>query len=441
MTIYLRIGIFLWVLLQGGLAFGGETAKEIQRLLDAGKVGQAYELGLARSAKEAGDPEFDFLFALTAIQVGHPEQAVFALERILFLHPENDRVRLELARAHFMLGNYPEARTQFEIVLTHRPPQNVQEKVKLFLEKIREQERAVRPVYNAYTTIRAGHDTNINSATSNTTVTVPVLGLVTLVENAIELEDDFVEVELGGEALRPISKKRALFGRVGLRVRDNIDTDEFDTDTLNLRGGISFLRKRSIIRVPLQFEYLNLDGENFRNLLISGVEWERPIKGPNWVAVFGQLGRVEYPDQDFRDVDLALVGGAWTHRFGRANRQVKIGVYVGDEDADDDEPGVFKKHNGRDYVGVFGDFQWNLAPRHAFFVSGQYQSSEYDAEHPVFGEVRDDDFLQLATGWNWRWRPKWTINIQLNYSDNDSNIELFSYDRTELYAGLRFTFY
>ena len=326
MTVCLRFGVFLWVLLQGLPAIAGETAKEIERLLDTGSTGRAYELAESRAAKEAGDPEFDFLFALAALAVGHPERAVFALERVLFLHPQNDRVRLELARAQFLLGNYPEARTQFELVLTHRPPTNVRDQIKLFLAKIREREKAVRPSFHVYANINAGHDTNVNSATADSAVSVPALGQVLLDENSQELEDDFVELEIGGEVLRPISKKKILFGKVSFSTRDNSDTDEFDTDILGLRGGISFVGKNSILRVPFQFEQLNLDGEDFRQLFITGIEWERPLTRMDRLAVFGQLGPIEYPDEDFRDVDLVLLGTAWTHHFSQANRLISLGI-------------------------------------------------------------------------------------------------------------------
>lgn len=441
MTLCLRLGVFLWVLLQGLPAIAGQTAKEIERLLDTGSTGRAYELAESRAAKEAGDPEFDFLFALAALAVGHPERAVFALERVLFLHPQNDRVRLELARAQFLLGNYPEARTQFELVLTHRPPTNVRDQVKLFLAKIREQEKAVRPSFHVYANINAGHDTNVNSATADSAVSVPALGQVLLDENSQELEDDFVELEIGGEVLRPISKKKILFGKVSFSTRDNSDTDEFDTDILGLRGGISFVGKNSILRVPLQFEQLNLDGEDFRQLFITGIEWERPLTRMDRLAVFGQLGSIEYPDEDFRDVDLVLLGTAWTHNFGQANRLISLGIYFGDEKAGSDDPDVFREHWGRDYTGVYGRFNWNFTPRQTFYLSASFQTIEHDAPDPVFGDVRDEDLAQITAGWRWQWQPKWTINVELSHYNNDSNLELYSYERTQLHGGVRFGLY
>lgn len=442
MTVCLRLGVFLWVLLQGWPAVAAETAKEIQRLLDTGSANRAYALAESRAAEEAGDPQFDFVYALAAIEVGHPERAVFALERVLFLFPQNDRVRLELARAQFLLGNYPEARTQFELVLTHRPPTNVREQIKLFLAKIKEQEKAVRPSYHSYAIVDAGYDTNINSQTTAGIVDVPALGPVILGPESQEIEDDFVEFEIGGEALRPLSKKKVLFGKASFFSRDNADSDEFDTDILGLRGGISFVGKKSILRVPLQYEKLDLDGEEFRRFLLTGLEWERPLTRSDRLAVFGQLGPIEYPGQDFRDVDLTLVGAAWTRNFGQANRLISLGIYYGDENPGSDQPGEPSSEAwGRDYIGVYARFNWNFTPRQIFYLDAGFQSSDYDAPDTVFGVVREDDFYQLKAGWRWQWRPKWTINVGLSHYNDDSNIEIYTFDRTVLQGGVRFGFY
>ncbi len=436
-------GLVLVALLLATTARGASTAEEIQKLLDSNAAGRAYDLGLKQLATEAGDANFDFAFGLAAIQVGHPEQAVFAFERVLLQFPENDRVRLEFARAHFVLGNYAEARTQFEIVLTHKPPENVRERVQLFLAKIREQEVAVRPVVHGYLALRAGHDTNVNAATADTTVGVPALGVVTLAANAIELAGNFAELELGGEAVRPISKKKALFGKLSGTFRDNFDVDggfddAFDTASFQARGGISFLGKKSLFRIPIHYERLHLDDEEFRNLLLLGGEWERSFGKAERVTIFGQIGAVRYPEQEFRDVDLALLGTAWTHRFARTHQQLALGVYAGEEEAVEDDAAALA--NSRDYAGLYAAYQWNITPRQLLYLNGNVQLIEHKEPQPVFDEIRDETFSELRVGWSWRWRPKWTINTELKYTKNDSNLDIFSYDRTQVFAGVRFDF-
>jgi tetratricopeptide (TPR) repeat protein len=446
MAFYLRLVVLLGAVLYATQAGAGETADEIQRLLNAGSAGQAYELGLDRLAKEAGDPEFDFAFGLAALQVGKAAQAAFAFERILLLYPENDRVRLELARAQFMLGNLLEARTQFEIVLTHNPPPNVRERVKLFLAKIKEQEKAVRSVFHGYVATRLGYDSNVNAGPGDQFVPVPGLGTVVLAPGAVELSGNFLEVELAGEALRPISKKKALFGKVAGVVRKNFNVeegfdDEFDTARLLLRGGISFLGKRSVLRLPIQYENIWLnseDPEDFRRILLAGIEWERSLDASNRIMPFGQLGAIRYPEQSFRDANLGLLGVTWIHRFARANRELRLGLYYGNEDNVEDSAAA--EAIARDYVGLFGLFQWNPTPRQLFFLNATVQASDYEGAQPVFGEVREDDYYALTVGWNWRWRPKWTINAEVKYEKQDSNLAIFTYDRTQVFGGVRFDF-
>ncbi len=446
MAPYVRLGALLGSLLCTGHVAATETAEEIQRLLSAGSAGPAYELGLDRLAKEAGNPDFDFAFGLAALQVGKAAQAAFAFERILLLYPENDRVRLELGRAQFTLGNFLEARTQFEIVLTHNPPPNVQERVKLFLAKIKEQEKAVRPVFHAYVATRLGYDSNVNAGPGDQLVPVSGLGTVVLAPGAVELSGNFLEAELAGEVLRPISKKKALFGKAAGVIRKNFDVendfdDEFDTARVLLRGGISFLGKRSILRLPLQYEniWLNSDDlEDFRRIFLAGIEWERSLGASDRIMPFGQLGAVRYPEQSFRDVNLGVAGVTWIHRFARANKEFRVGLYVGTEDNVED--GAAAEAIARDYVGLFGLFQWNPTPRQLLFVNATLQASDYEGPQPVFAEVREDDYYALTAGWNWRWRPKWTINLELKYEKQESNLDIFTYDRTQVFGGVRFDF-
>jgi hypothetical protein len=446
MAFYLRLVVLLGTVLYVAQAAASETAEEIHRLLDGGSAGQAYDLGLSRLATDAGDPEFNFAFGLAALQVGKAAQAAFAFERILFLYPENDRVRLEFARAHFMLGNFPEARTQFEIVLTHNPPPNVQERVKLFLAKIKEQEKAVRSVFHGYISTKLGYDSNVNAGPGDQFVPVPGLGTVVLAPAAVELAGNFLEVEIAGEALRPISKKKALFGKVTGVVRKNFNVDEnfddeFDTARVFLRGGISFLGKRSVLRLPIQYENIWLnseDPEDFRRIVLAGIEWERSLGSSDRIMPFGQLGAVRYPEQSFRDVDLGLLGATWIHRFARTNKEFRLGIYYGNEDNVEDT--VAAKAIARQYVGLFGLFQWNPTPRQLFFLNATVQDSEYEGKQPVFGEVREDDYYSLTVGWNWRFRPKWTINAEVKYDNQESNLDIFTYDRTQVFGGVRFDF-
>src|SRR4030081_3534524 len=71
------------------------------RALLAGKDAKgAYTLLLPQEAQRAGDPEYDYLLGVAALDSGQYERAVFALERVLGVQPDNHVARAEIARAY-----------------------------------------------------------------------------------------------------------------------------------------------------------------------------------------------------------------------------------------------------------------------------------------------------------------------------------------------------
>src|SRR3979490_469577 len=64
----------------------------------------AYTLLLPQEAQRAGDPEYDYLLGVAALDSGDYERAVFALERVLGVQPGNHVARAEIARAYLAIG-------------------------------------------------------------------------------------------------------------------------------------------------------------------------------------------------------------------------------------------------------------------------------------------------------------------------------------------------
>ena len=73
--------------------------RQLDDLIKRGQYEEAYALASANLDQYEGEPEFDFLLGLAAMDSGRPTEAVFALERIAYLYPDQQRVKLELARA------------------------------------------------------------------------------------------------------------------------------------------------------------------------------------------------------------------------------------------------------------------------------------------------------------------------------------------------------
>src|SRR5258706_205275 len=88
----------LFVLLQS-LAFADEVTDRARRLLQEKNPQAAYQLLQPLESQRAGDPEYDYLLGIAALDSGERERAVFALERVLAVNPNHAQARAEIARA------------------------------------------------------------------------------------------------------------------------------------------------------------------------------------------------------------------------------------------------------------------------------------------------------------------------------------------------------
>ena len=88
----------LFVLLQS-LAFADQITDRARLLLQQKNPQAAYRLLEPLESQRAGDPEYDYLLGIAALDSGERERAVFALERVLAVNPNHAQARAEIARA------------------------------------------------------------------------------------------------------------------------------------------------------------------------------------------------------------------------------------------------------------------------------------------------------------------------------------------------------
>ncbi len=156
---------------------------QAEALLAAGRFAEA--LALLRPVVEAGavSASMLFLYGLTALEASqHPDvaddarsgllgEAVAAFHTLLVERPELVRVRLELARAFFLLGEDALATHHFESVLAGDPPAPVAANVRRFLAEMRTRGR-----WRFNLGFAVAPDSNIGATTDERTIYIEVFG-------------------------------------------------------------------------------------------------------------------------------------------------------------------------------------------------------------------------------------------------------------------------
>ena len=131
----------------------GSSQAEAKALIEAGRFAEALALLQPLLEERPVEANTLFLYGFAALQASqHPDLTEDVRERLLFeaisaFHtmlvdrPDLVRVRLELARAFFLVGQDDLARRHFEFVLTGGVPEAVAANVQSFLTEIRARKR------------------------------------------------------------------------------------------------------------------------------------------------------------------------------------------------------------------------------------------------------------------------------------------------------------
>ena len=406
------------------------------QLLQSGNAEQAYQLLAPDEAERAGDPNFDYVLGLAALDSGHVTQAVFALERVLAVDPNHSRARAEIGRAYFQLGEINTARNEFEAVRKQGVPPQVAETLQRYLSAIDQSATASRRQLRAYVEMALGYDSNINSGGSERDIAVPFFGgaILRLDDAGVEDGDGFGAIAAGFVGAHPLTGQWDVFGGANVSKREHFSDEQFEISSLDGHTGVSYTHGPDVFTAALQLETFLVDNDTFRNALGVVAGWNREIDMRTRASLFGQAVALDYPDQDIRDA-MRYVGGAGvSHAFEyHYNPIVYASLYGGTEDPR--RAGV--PHLGHDLYGGRIGGQLNLMANLDAFAGAAIEFRDYGGPEPFFLTTRDDERYEIKGGLYYRPAPYWTVTPQVSYVNNDSNIVLNDYDRVLVAVTIR----
>lgn len=427
--------------LSSNLFAAEENATTISRMnlmISQGQFQQAYTLGQENLFEMEGEAEFDFLYGLAALESGRPDEAVFAFERIAYIYPDQQRVKLELARAYFMSNNLAASEQLFNEVLATNPGPNVSANIEAFLDLIDQRQDAVSSSFTWYVNSNIGSDSNINSATELGVIETPI-GDVELGPNGQGIDDNFMDLGAGFTYNHPFDKNRSAYARVNFNQHNNFSTNAFDLDVYAGEAGYAVIRDNVRLSLGGRMQRVDLDDEEFQSSssLLGGFQRNA---GDGWSqGVTAAYTAVRYDDgvnQDnsLRDVNQILVSGTLGKASGRFLHN--LSVYFGDEDAQR----RVGENNAQKFYGIAFSEQFQFRPGHIPYFRISFHKSENKATAPVFNVDREDDTFSTSLGWIWQFARNINITTDVTYTDNDSTIDLYAYDRVKYQTGLRYQF-
>lgn len=415
-------------------ADGVPPLDDARRLLAAGDARGAYALLAPLESLRAGQPEFDYLLGIAALDSGRATRAIFALERVLAVQPDNTLARAEIGRAYLAAGEAENARSELAQVRSGTIPANAVPAVDRLLGVINQLQSREKTQYRGYLEAGFGYDSNVNSATAANQLAIPALGgLVFNLDPASRRADDNFGMLGGGGSVRvPLAPDLAFAANIAGTQSFNQHEDRFDSGPVDGNVGLAKSVGRSVFSGGVQANMTWIGGTRFRDAFGVLGQWQYNLSPAAQTTVFGQITKLDYPDNGIRNADRWVLGGGYARALN-GGPVIFLSAYGGQEVARSD--GV--PHLSHDLVGLRGGLQWQSSEVTTLYATVLAEQRRYGGVEPLFDSVRRDNQTGVAAGVHYMVAPAWRLTPQVSYTNNGSNIDIYNFRRTVVSVTLR----
>jgi tetratricopeptide (TPR) repeat protein len=437
----LRLGLIGTALLlswQTGLAQDA-LLQNAQNLLASKQASQAYTLLSAQETARAGQPEFDYLLGVAALDSGRITQAIFALERVLAVQPGNNLARAELARAYIASGETDTAKDQLaQVKAASDVPAQARASVERLLAGL---EKASPKPLRFHVEAGLGHDSNLSGGPNISSFAVPALGgvVVSLGAASKQRGDTTLQAGAGLAYTQALSPSTEFNAQLNLQATRPFKEDTLDTSSIDGSLGLAHTAAATRYSLSLNLASLSFDGDRYRKTTGLTGQVIHSLSGSNQLMGFVQLARLDYPSQTLRNARRSVLGGAWGTAVSPAT-SAYISVSVGGEKATQAAGAEF----GYSLFGLRTGAEHVLAGNARLFANLGYERRKHRANDAVFLGKRNDDQIDLTLGLNYQLAPtpygQWRITPQLNWAHRDSNFSVYEMRRTQVGVMTRLDF-
>jgi tetratricopeptide (TPR) repeat protein len=429
----------LWIALLGALALAPSALAQdkenaprtvslsdvqaVQLLINNNRMVDAKRLLDHDLISQPDDSELLFLRAMVAVAEKDYDTAISLFRRILVHEPEAERVRLELARAFFLKGDYDNADRQFRFARAGDIDDTVKANIDHFLSAINHLRE-----WTVNFSLALAPDTNQNAATSASQINIYGLPFA-LDKNARRQSGIGVAGDIGGEWSPLLSDD--LKARVGADLsRTDYSGGQFDDMTLSGYAGPQFL-------------FQNWD------VSVLGTGFQRWYANQDYLSGFGGKIAADYGITSDLLIGASFGAQALTDDFipdqsGPLYSTQLTGTYVLSPSSLFQLQLGFNRQNAQtgaySYSGVWfgGSYSQDLPFGFSAGFQPSYFITRYDDELIAFGKTRADNALVLAfTVLNRRFDYHgFTPRFSYVFTEQHSNIPIYSFTRSQFQIGL-----
>ena len=365
-----------------------------------------------------------FWIGTSAMQVGEARLAIEKFKRMLEIDALLYRVRLELATTYFGMGRYEEARRELETVQAASPPPGVQQNIEKLMEAI--EERTKKLFYNLRFSLGYLWEDNISSGPEQKSYDV-ASGTFTPSATSTKLRDEAVVANLAGNVLYDVgARKRMMWNTtVSFYNKSYSSYSQFNYTALDFTTGPWLVYTRDIVKIP--FGYFESEYESDR---LSQAFHVDPNYEHHFNPHFSLKGLYSFTNENYYADNRGDLDNR-NHLF-----ELIPTVYLGNRSHIISATVAYENHNAESasysYADPYfaGSYLVTFPNGTELFLRYQYARREYDDKPLLYNQFRTDKRNSITAVVSQGFLKYLFASFAFGYTDNDSNLELYDYDKT-----------
>jgi tetratricopeptide (TPR) repeat protein len=397
-----------------------------EQMLREARYREAYDLLRPLAEVTKGDPAFDLLLGRAALGAKRPDEAKTIFERVIAAHPQSIAAHLGLARAYLALKQYERANIEFETVLRFEGlPEDLRQQAEIYAAAAKRYEAGSRALPFGYAVAGVG-SYRVNEVPGSP-------GGQT---------DTFYNLRVGGGINYELDDNYAFDGTLDYRFRYYDNPDRRNDGDLRWNAAVSRSMGESNVVAGVRGRNSYRGDGMYRNDYGVFGDWRYRLDADNQLSLGAEVRSRQYPNGPLRDRsrDIAEVKAGWTRSFDEGRASFAIVANGGREWATDDRP-----DGDSNFGGLTGTLNFTLTEKVGGFVFGLWQHDAYNIERLHLGADQDtpgvssrsDNLYEAGGGLTWTFAPGWSLNPEILYIRDQSNVLSYNYSSTEIWVNLR----
>jgi tetratricopeptide (TPR) repeat protein len=393
-----------------------------QQLAD-GRYQEVYDLLQPFEAASKSDVAFNLLLGEAALRTQRAGQALDLFSRSLVLQPDSVEAHLGLGRSYLALGEYARAKIEFETVMRFDDlPPDLELQAEIYAAAAQNYAKGQRLLASGYGIVGYG-----NYRTGAT--------------GGGPFNERFFAARVGGSLNYELDGGGSLDGSLDYRFRDYDDKyDRRNDSDLRWNGAYGRSVGEANWAVGLRGRVSYRGNSDYRNDFGIYGDYRLRLDADNQIGAGLEVRQRRYPTGPLRDRTRNIVeaSGSWTRSLfdGKASFTLagQFGREFNTERSDGDA----------NFFGLSPSINFSITQNLGGFAFVWWQNDRYNIER--LGQpgdslvgigTRNDNLYEVGGGLTWQFLPTWSLNPEILYIRDSSNVLANNYSSTEIWITLR----